>query len=159
MSENKHNLDRLKHATEWQLEIGKVLQSFDPVLRPLEDMAKHGITMATILLGISASIVSIFASGAWKFTYIDFLLHTSWIALMGSVVAGSIQLYRIAMFRETVRDFCHILLGKDATASDRESAMNVMTTPQKKMLIVEYSFLGAGVGLFVLWAIVQLYKT
>jgi hypothetical protein len=62
--EDDKNLQKLKYATEWQVEIGKVLQSFDPVLRPLDDMAKHGITMATVLLGISTSRVALLLAAA-----------------------------------------------------------------------------------------------
>ena len=157
MEEDQNNLEKLKYATEWQIEIGKVLQSFDPVLRPLEDMAKHGITMATVLLGISASIVGGFASDNVGISCNYILILGAWFALVVAAVAGSIQLYRISRFRETIRNFCHVLLGKEASLADRQSAMNVMDTPQKNVLIAEYWALSIGVVLFFVWAVVQIF--
>lgn len=156
MEEDGNNLEKLKYATEWQVEIGKVLQSFDPVLRPLEDMAKHGITLSTLLLGISALIVGAFISEKAEISYSHFFILGAWGSLVVATVAGSIQLHRIAKFRENIREFCHVLLGKEATESLRQSAINMMKTPQKNALIVEYWGLSLGVALLFIWATVQM---
>ncbi len=149
------NLQKLKYATEWQIEIGKVLQSFDPVLRPLEDMAKHGITLAIVLLGISASVVGGLTSGRIGVSCNYLLVLGAWFGFIVTTVAGSIQLHKISNFRETIRIFCHVLLGKEASSDDRQNALDAMKTPQKTALLVEYWSLGIGITLLVAWAVVQ----
>ena len=155
MTDSDNNFAKLKYATEWQVEIGKVLQSFDPVLRPLEDMAKHGITMATVLLGISASVVGGFAAGSLGMSPTNLLILGAWLSFLAAATAGSVQLHRISLFRESIRKFCHVLLGKESSVAERESAMSVMTTPQKKALTIEYWALGVGTALLILWAVVR----
>ena len=152
---DENNLQELKYATEWQIEIGKILQSFDPVLRPLEDMAKYGITMATVLLGISASIVGGFGSGRFGISYNYFLILGAWLGFVVAIVAGSIQLNRIAGFRESIRIFCHVLLGKEHSSADRQNSKDMMKTPQKSALLVEFWALGIGTALLVAWAVTQ----
>lgn len=155
MESDDRKFDKLKYATEWQLEIGKILQSFDPVLRPLEDMAKHGITMATVLLGLSASIVGGFASGAFSISWTHLLILGAWLGFVVAGVAGSVQLHRIAQFRETILSFCHVLLGKEISSDDRKRAMDIMQTPKKRALMVQYWALSIGAGLLVFWAVLR----
>jgi hypothetical protein len=153
--EDDKNLQKLKYATEWQVEIGKVLQSFDPVLRPLDDMAKHGITMATVLLGISTSIVGGFASGSFSISGNYLVILAAWIAFVAAAVAGSIQLYKLSKFRETIHGFCFVLLGKESSVAERQKAMEVMKSPKKSALVVEYLALCIGIMLLVIWAVVR----
>lgn len=155
MDGDDHNFDKLKYATEWQIEIGNILQSFDPVLRPTEDMAKHGITMATVLLGLSASIVGGFASGTFSISWTYLLILGAWLGFVVAAVAGTVQLNRIARFRETILSFCHALLGKERSLDDRKKAMDVMQTPRKTALTVQYWAISIGTALLVFWAVLR----
>ena len=153
--EDDKKFQTLKYATEWQVEIGKILQSFDPVLRPVEDMAKHGIMMATVLLGISASIVGGFASGSFSTSCNYLVVLAAWIGFIVAAIAGSIQLHKISNFRETIHGFCLALLGKESSSAERQKAMEVMKSPRKSALIVEYCALSIGITLLVIWAVVK----
>ncbi len=155
MESEDSNLQKLRYATEWQIEIGKVLQAYDPVLRPVEDMAKHGITMATVLLGISASIVGAVGAGSSGTSYSYLLILGAWLGFVVAAAAGSVQLNRIAGFRESIRSFCHILLGKPSSLADFQSFEDAMKIPQKSALSVEYWALGIATALLAIWAVTQ----
>lgn len=149
------NLDKLRYATEWQIEIGKILQSFDPVLRPMEDMAKHGITMAIVLLGLSASIVGGFASGTFGVSWTHLLVLGAWLGFVVAAAAGTVQLHRIARFREAILSSCHALLGKERSLDDRKKAIDAMQAPKKQALTVQYWAIGISTALLVFWALLR----
>ncbi len=129
MKKADDSLEKLKYATERHIEIGKILQSFDPLLRPLEDMAKHGIAMSTGFFGVSATIVGLFHSEKQEFTCSYLFLFAAWLAFLLSLVAGSIQLHRLSKFREAIGARCLVILGKKASQQDLESDSNIMITP------------------------------
>ena len=148
-------LEQLKYATAWQVEIGKILSSFDPVLRPLEDMAKHGITLATVLLGTSASVIGGLGTARGEAIGYNYLMLGAWLGFIVAGLAGSIQLYRISSFREEIRKFCHMVLGDNPSPDDRKRALVVMRVPQKSALLAEYLTLMIGTLLLVAWAIAK----
>lgn len=155
MKETDENLEKLKYATERHIEIGKILQSFDPLLRPLEDMARHGITMSTGILGVSATIVGLFHSEKHQFTCSYLFLFAAWLAFLLSLVAGSVQLHRLSKFREAIGARCLLILGKKTSQQDLELDSSIMATPRKTALTWEFWSLGIGGVLFLSWAALQ----
>ena len=76
----------------------------------------------------------------------------SWVVLIGSVVFGSLQLWRTAQFRDHMREFAYVLEGDDPDGDYRKRVAKFSNLQFKSALVLEYVFLVVGLGLFVWWA-------
>lgn len=145
----KYNFEE---ATKTQKMVGEFLRAFNPILEPFENLAKHGISLATGFIGVTATFVTVFnLSVANKHNYY-YILFCSWVMCLGVIVFGSLQLWRTANFRDQMRKFVYVLLGDNPDKNDKKKAMRVIQQPYKSAIILEYIFLLIGVILFVVWA-------
>lgn len=88
-----------------QILVGSFLSAFDPILRPFEDLAKHGISLSVGVIGLSGTAISVLGRSNPTDTRSATLLLMSWVVLIGSVVFGCLQLWRTAQFRDHIREF------------------------------------------------------
>lgn len=77
-----------------QILVGSFLSAFDPILRPFEDLAKHGISLSVGVIGLSGTAISVLGRSNPTDTRSATLLSMSWVVLIGSVVFGCLQLWR-----------------------------------------------------------------
>lgn len=141
--------------TETQRQVGDFLRAFDPILTPLESLAKHGITLSTGFLGITATFVAIFKLPQSKGDFTYLILFFSWLMFLATIVTGTIQLWRTTRFRDQMRKFAYVLLGDIPDDKERKEALKIIKQSYDAPMILEYIFLLAGVILFASWAITQ----
>ena len=157
------NSDHLKHqfdeVTEEQIKVGEFLKAFDPILEPFEGMAKHGISLAIVFIGVTATFITVFRRSTPLVSVSQILLLSSWVLFLATVASGSLQLWRIMSFREEMRKFAYVLLGDKPSESDRKKALSISQQSYKSAITIEYIFLFLGTVLFIVWAICQLNST
>jgi len=154
------NTDQLKRkfdeVTAEQIKVGEFLKAFDPILEPFESMAKHGISLATVFVGMTATFVTVFRSPTAMGSINQVLLFSSWVLFLAAVASGSLQLWRITSFREEMRKFAYVLLGDKASECDRKKGLSISQQSYKSGITIEYICLSLGTVLFIVWAICQL---
>lgn len=149
------NYDKLREVTKPQIETGKFLESLEPILKPFEDLSKHGISLSTAFLGFTAAILSIFAPTSLKVSYENLLLFLSWLMFVFAIGFGIYQLWLIASFREQMRDFSYVLMGSVPDKEEKAKANKIVEQSYKSSMIKEYLFLCVGIILFCVWALTK----
>ena len=157
------NSDQVKHkfdeTTEEQIKVSEFLKAFDPILKPFEGLAKHGISLATFFIGVTATFITVFRPSTPLGSVSQLLLSSSWVLFLAAVASGSLQLWRIMSFREDMRKFAYVLLGDKPSEIDREKVLSISQQSYKSAITIEYICLSLGTVLFIVWAIGQLNGT
>jgi hypothetical protein len=141
-----------------QIEVGKFLESFDPVLMPFESTAKYGIVSASAYFGISCALFKIFSYSIIKENGYDWLLFCSWVLFLGSFVFGGLELFRTLTFRDQMRKFSYVLLGDKLNDHDKNQAMNNIKKSYLSAVVLELIFLATGIGVFIFWVLLRILK-
>lgn len=141
-----------------QIDTGKFLKSFDPVLMPFESMAKYGIILASTFFGISCTLFKIFNSSSVKENSYDWILFCSWGLFLGSFVFGGLELFRTLKFRDQMRKFSYVLLGDKPNGKDKKEAINNAKRSYISAVVLESIFLVIGIAIFILWVLLKIYS-
>lgn len=139
-----------------QIEVGKFLKSFDPVLMPFESMAKYGIVLASAFFGIGCTLFKLFNSPLNRENNYDWILFCSWVLFLGSFIFGGLELFRTLKFRDQMRRFSYVLLGDKPTEQDKKEAMQNVKKSYINAVIIESIFLVIGVAIFIFWVLLKI---
>lgn len=141
-----------------QIEVGKFLESFEPILMPVESLAKYGIILASAFFGISCTLLKAFSSSTVKENSYDWVLFCSWSLFLGSFAFGGLELFRTIAFRDQMRKFSYGLLGDKPNEKDKEAAINNIKKSYISAVVLGSIFLVMGLSVFILWFMLKILR-